>query len=313
MPELPEVETVRRGIAPVLEGHKITQALARRADLRWPLPERFAERLSGRRVERLNRRSKYILASLAPEKSCQAQTWLIHLGMSGRITIDTDPQEFQADRVVGRFHYPVAKGTDQRANEAVEVEATQKGFGKHDHIIVTTSKGRLIYNDARRFGAMDLWDTEDLANHPWLAHLGPEPLGNDFHAQALGKALAGRKAPIKALLLDQRIVAGLGNIYVCEALWRAGIAPTRPGGSLLSEHLEKLVRSIRTVLQEAIAAGGSSLRDHRQADGSLGYFQHAFKVYGRAEEPCSSEGCSAQVERIVQSGRSTFYCPRCQS
>ncbi|MCL5777679.1 bifunctional DNA-formamidopyrimidine glycosylase/DNA-(apurinic or apyrimidinic site) lyase [Limibaculum sp. FT325] len=282
MPELPEVETVRRGLEPVLAGHVLARVEQRRADLRWPLPERFAERLTGRRVGALGRRSKFILASLDGD-----ETWLIHLGMTGRVLIE--------GRMMGEFHHATPAP------------------GPHDHVILTTGDGvRIVYNDARRFGAMDLWPTESLSAHPWLARLGPEPLGNDFSAPVLAARLAGRMTPIKAALLDQRTVAGLGNIYVSEALHRAGIHPARMAGAISAARIERLVAEIRATLSEAIAAGGSSLRDYRQADGELGYFQHAFLVYDRDGEPCRRQGCAGTIRRIVQAGRSTFYCAKCQ-
>ncbi|MGF1660399.1 MAG: bifunctional DNA-formamidopyrimidine glycosylase/DNA-(apurinic or apyrimidinic site) lyase [Rubrimonas sp.] len=286
MPELPEVETVRRGLVPVLEGRVLSRVIQRRPDLRWPLPDRFAERLTGRRVSALRRRSKYLLLDLdgpapAPE------TLIAHLGMSGRLLI--------GGAALGAF-----------AHNAGAV-------GAHDHVVFETDDGaRVTFNDARRFGAMDLWPTADLAAHRWLAGLGPEPLGPDFHAQALGAALAGRRTPIKAALLDQRTVAGLGNIYVCEALHRAGISPRRIADGIGPARVARLAQAIRETLEAAIAAGGSSLRDYRRADGELGYFQHEFRVYGRAGAPCPTPGCAGEVGRIVQSGRSSFYCGRCQ-
>lgn len=280
MPELPEVETVRRGLAPLMEGRRILTAEIRRPDLRWPLPPQMAERLTGARVETLERRSKYLLARLD-----RGETLLVHLGMSGRWLVTGD--------VLGPFHH------------ALPAPA------KHDHVILDLEGGaRLTFNDARRFGAMDLWPSETIAAHPLLAGLGPEPLGNGFDAPALGRRLAGRVAPVKALLLDQRVVAGLGNIYVCEALWRAGISPLRAAGTLTADEIETLVAAIRAVLVDAIAAGGSSLRDYRRADGELGYFQHSFAVYGRGGEACPR--CGGTIARTVQSGRSSFHCPDCQ-
>ena len=288
MPELPEVETVRRGLAPVLEGRRILQADVRRPDLRWPFPPRMAERLAGARVERLGRRSKYLLADLDSR-----ETLIVHLGMSGRWLV--------SGVRVGVFHHALA---------APE---------KHDHVILDIEGGgRLTFNDARRFGAMDLWPTEDLEAHRLLASLGPEPLGNAFDGRYLAERLAGRKTPVKAVLLDQRVVAGLGNIYVCEALWRAGLSPTRAAGTLVrkdgrpTERCVRLADAIRTVIADAIAAGGSSLRDYMHTDGTLGYFQHSFAAYDREGEPCRREGCGGTIRRIVQSGRSTFHCPACQ-
>ncbi|MEL6642524.1 MAG: bifunctional DNA-formamidopyrimidine glycosylase/DNA-(apurinic or apyrimidinic site) lyase [Pseudomonadota bacterium] len=282
MPELPEVETVRRGLQPVIEGRVITRADVRRPDLRWPLPERMADRLTGQRITALRRRSKYILADLG-----SGETLIIHLGMSGRILIAGD--------TLGQFHH------EHPAPE------------KHDHIVFDIEGGaRVTFNDARRFGAMDLTATDAVEDHWLIDKLGPEPLGNAFNEDYLVAALMGRMTPIKAALLDQRIVAGLGNIYVCEALHRAGIAPTRKAGRIAARRVRTLVPVIRDVLAEAIAAGGSSLRDYRQADGELGYFQHAFRAYGRGGAPCPTPNCGGTIERIVQSGRSTFYCRQCQ-
>lgn len=282
MPELPEVETVRRGLAPVMEGGVIARAQVNRPDLRRPFPPDMAARLAGRGVLGLRRRSKYILADLT-----SGETLLIHLGMSGRMLISGDP--------LGRF--------------VAEHPAPEK----HDHVILHMENGaRITFNDPRRFGAMDLIRTEGAELHPLLAHLGPEPLGNDFNEDCLAAALGGRNTPIKSALLDQRIVAGLGNIYVCEVLFRAGISPRRKAGSLGAAAAAALVPVIRDVLNEAIEAGGSSLRDFRQADGELGYFQHGFDVYGREGQPCRAPGCTGTVQCIAQSGRSSFYCPQCQ-
>ncbi|MCR9273099.1 MULTISPECIES: bifunctional DNA-formamidopyrimidine glycosylase/DNA-(apurinic or apyrimidinic site) lyase [Mameliella] len=282
MPELPEVETVRRGLAPVMEGQVIAQARVNRPDLRWPFPENMADRLTGTRVERLRRRSKYILADLS-----SGETLLIHLGMSGRMLVSGDP--------LGTFVH------DHPAPE------------KHDHVVLDMGQGaRVTFNDPRRFGAMDLMDTAEAERHPLLVSLGPEPLGNGFSESYLSGMLKGRRTPIKSALLDQKIIAGLGNIYVCEALYRARIHPARKVNRISKARLGALVPIIREVLQDAIAAGGSSLRDFRQADGELGYFQHSFDVYGREGAPCRSEGCADTVRRIVQSGRSSFYCASCQ-
>lgn len=282
MPELPEVETVRRGLAPAMEGGVIARALVNRPDLRWPFPPDMAARLTGQPVLALRRRSKYILADLG-----SGETLLIHLGMSGRMLISGDP--------LGRFVQ------DHPAPE------------KHDHVVLEMASGaRITFNDPRRFGAMDLMPTAAFAAHPLLARLGPEPLGNAFHGDYLAAALKGRNTPVKSALLDQRIVAGLGNIYVCETLFRAGISPRRKAGNLGARRVAALVPVIRDVLGDAIEAGGSSLRDFRQADGELGYFQHSFDVYGREGQACRTPGCDATVRRIVQSGRSSFYCPQCQ-
>lgn len=282
MPELPEVETVRRGLQPAMEGAVIAQADVNRPDLRWPFPARMAERLKGQQVLRLRRRSKYILADLASGESL-----LIHLGMSGRMLISGDP--------LGQFVH------EHPAPE------------KHDHVVFHMNNGaRVTFNDPRRFGAMDLMGTPAAEQHKLLASLGPEPLGNDFHEAHLVAALKGRNTPIKSALLDQRIVAGLGNIYVCEALYRAGIHPARKAGRISAGRVAGLVPIIRQVLAEAIEAGGSSLRDFRQADGELGYFQHRFDVYGREGAPCRTPDCGQVIRRIVQSGRSSFYCSQCQ-
>jgi formamidopyrimidine-DNA glycosylase len=282
MPELPEVETVRRGLAPVLEGRLLARVAQNRPDLRWPLPERFAARLTGRRVLRLGRRSKYLLGELDG-----GETLLVHLGMSGRMVVEGE--------TLGDF-----------------VQDTGR-LVAHDHIVMETDGGaRIVYNDPRRFGAMDLWPTDALDAHRLLAGLGPEPLGNAFSGPYLAARLEGRRTSIKAALLDQRIVAGLGNIYVCEALHRAGIRPTRLAGSISRGRIEGLVEAIRETLRAAIEAGGSSLRDYRQADGGLGYFQHDFRVYGRVGQPCVTPGCKGEVRRLVQSARSSFHCPRCQ-
>ncbi|WP_299900076.1 bifunctional DNA-formamidopyrimidine glycosylase/DNA-(apurinic or apyrimidinic site) lyase [uncultured Ruegeria sp.] len=282
MPELPEVETVRRGLSPAMEGVVIERADVNRPDLRWPFPERMAERLTGQRVERLRRRSKYILADLS-----SGETLLIHLGMSGRMTVSGDP--------VGQF---------VQDHPAVQ---------KHDHVVFHMANGaRITFNDPRRFGAMDLLQTANAEDHKLLSVLGPEPLGNDFHDQHLIDAFKGKNTPVKSALLDQGIVAGLGNIYVCEALYRGRVSPRRKAGQISASRVAALVPIIRQVLQDAIEAGGSSLRDFRQADGELGYFQHKFDVYGREGEACRTEGCGAPIKRITQSGRSSFYCAQCQ-
>jgi formamidopyrimidine-DNA glycosylase len=282
MPELPEVETVRRGLLPAMEGGVIARAEVNRPDLRWPFPEAMAERLTGQRVLGLRRRSKYILADLG-----SSETLLIHLGMSGRMLVSGDP--------LGQFHH------DHPAPQ------------KHDHVVLHMASGaRVTFNDPRRFGAMDLLPTAGEAQHRLLAGIGPEPLGNGFSETYLVAALKDRRTPIKAALLDQRIVAGLGNIYVCEALYRAGIHPARRANRISASRLAALVPIIRQVLTEAIAAGGSSLKDFRQADGDLGYFQHSFDVYGREGAPCRTPGCDHLIRRIVQSGRSSFYCGQCQ-
>ena len=282
MPELPEVETVRRGLAPVMEGHVIARAQVNRPDLRWPFPERMAEQLAGKKVQALRRRSKYILADLS-----SGETLIIHLGMSGRMLI--------SGAKLGQFHH------DHPAP------------AKHDHVVLDMENGaRVTFNDARRFGAMDLAPTEGVEDHWLIRDIGPEPLGNAFNEAYLVERFKGRNTPVKSALLDQRLVAGLGNIYVCEVLYRAGISPSRKAGRIAAPRVAGLVPIIRAVLEEAIEAGGSSLRDYRQADGELGYFQHGFRVYDREGQPCLTEGCVSTIGRIVQSGRSSFFCPTCQ-
>lgn len=283
MPELPEVETVRRGLLPVMEGARIARAEVNRPDLRWPFPDRMADRLTGRTVTALRRRSKYILADLD-----SGETLLVHLGMSGRMLI--------SGAQLGSFHH------DHPAPQ------------KHDHVVLHLGNGaRITFNDARRFGAMDLMPTDRADQHLLLRDLGPEPFGNDFNEPYLAGRLKGRKTPIKAALLDQRIVAGLGNIYVAETLFRARISPLRLAGELAEAQVYSLVPVIREVLAEAIEAGGSSLRDFRQANGELGYFSKHFQVYDREGDPCETPGCTGTITRSVQSGRSSFWCPTCQS
>ncbi len=287
MPELPEVETVRGGLAPVLEGRRLARVEARRPDLRFPLPPNFVQLLTGATVQKLERRAKYLLARLDRE-----DTLVMHLGMSGRFEIARPEGEERP----GRFHY--AADPDP----------------KHAHIVFETDTGaRVTYYDPRRFGYMALVNTATLHLHPWFAGLGPEPLSDAFDASRLEQALAGRKQGPKTLLLDQKIVAGLGNIYVCEALNRAKISPFRPAGGISGPRLRRLVSEIKAVLQEAIAAGGSTLRDFAQADGALGYFQHRFRTYDREGQPCCNAGCPGVIDRQVQAGRSTFFCPVCQT
>ncbi|OYX36508.1 MAG: DNA-formamidopyrimidine glycosylase [Caulobacterales bacterium 32-69-10] len=285
MPELPEVETVRRGLAPHLEGARLSRVDQRRPDLRFPLPERFVQRLEGATVEALERRAKYLLARLDT-----GETLVVHLGMTGRFMVDgPDPSQ------PGKFH-----------REAGEDP-------KHTHVVFETEGGaRLAFNDARRFGFMDLIATKDLPAHPWFAGMGPEPLGPDFDDKTLAKAFTARKQNVKVTLLDQKVVAGLGNIYVCEALHRAKVGPERSAGSIKPKELSRLVAAIRAVLEDAIRAGGSTLRDYRHTDGELGYFQHDFRVYDREGDPCPTAACPGAIRRIVQAGRSTFFCPACQ-
>lgn len=293
MPELPEVETVRCGLAPIFEHQTIEWLELRRPDLRFPFPDRFGAAVSGRVCIALGRRSKYLLMDLD-----NGAVVVMHLGMSGSFRV------LLADDVhmPGDFHH------ERSRNEA------------HDHVIFHLSNGtRVVYNDPRRFGFMDLMDRVDLPQHKFFRSLGVEPTGNALGAEYLAARFAGRKAPLKSSLLDQRIIAGLGNIYVCESLWRTGLAPDRACGTLVRKDgkprksLVMLTGHIRDIIDEAIAAGGSSLRDHAQTDGSLGYFQHSFSVYDRENESCKRPGCDGVVNRMVQSGRSTFYCPSCQS
>ncbi len=280
MPELPEVETVCRGLRPKLEGRRLTRVLQRRPDLRFPLPEAFVERLEGRRVSRIDRRAKYILMHLD-----SGEVLLCHLGMSGRMLL---------------------------------MNGETRPLDRHDHVVFFTEDGGEIrFNDARRFGMMDLVAPEGLARHRLLKDLGPEPLSNAFNGPELAARLKGRRSPIKAALLDQKVVAGLGNIYVSEALFFAGISPRRQAYTVQGARAERLAAAVRKVLNAAIAAGGSSLRDYVQADGELGYFQHHWAVYDRAGEPCPGCDCGAAtlssvqggIRRIVQSNRATFYCP----
>jgi len=279
MPELPEVETVRRGLAPVMEGRILFDARLRRSGLRRPFPEGFRARTVGRRIVDVDRRAKYLLIRLDDEGVI-----IIHLGMSGRMLIQAmppDPPE------------------------------------KHDHVVFVLDDGRaVVFNDARRFGLMDLTTARDLAAHPDLRDLGPEPIGNAFSGEVLAERVGSRRAAIKVVLLDQNIVAGLGNIYVSESLFQAGIAPDRPAASLSPEEFGRLAEAARDVIARAIAAGGSTLRDHRTVDGDLGYFQHSFAVYGREGEACPGCDCDrvrgGGIRRAVQAGRSTYFCPERQ-
>jgi formamidopyrimidine-DNA glycosylase len=290
MPELPEVETVRTGLEPVLQGHVITEAHTRRGDLRRPFPRDFAARLKGRKVKKLWRRAKYILADLD-----DGETLVIHLGMSGRMSVYAHGKP----RKIGSYVYDTAPAT--------------AGEGKHDHVVFETdAPARIIFNDHRRFGLMDLVQTDRLAEHKLFKDIGIEPLSGQLTPAWLALALHGKKTPIKSALLDQRLIAGLGNIYVCEALFRAKISPKRLAGAVPKDKLGPLVTAIKKVLKDAIAAGGSTLRDHAQATGDPGNFQHHFLVYGREGKPCKL-GCKGTVKRIVQAGRSTFYCSRCQT
>ena len=300
MPELPEVETVRRGLQPVMEGSKIESVEARRKDLRFPFQKDFEARLRGQTVTGLGRRAKYLMADLA-----SGDVLLMHLGMSGSFRI-LKPGEADTP---GAFHHPRAKDT------------------AHDHVVFHMSSGaEIVFNDPRRFGYMKIIARQVIDQEPLLRGLGPEPLGNAFDAKMLARSCAGKKTSLKAALLDQRVVAGLGNIYVCEALFRAHLSPKRMAATLATkagqrkgvaggeptERAERLVEAIHVVLNQAIKAGGSSLRDHRQTSGELGYFQHSFQVYDREGEKCQTAGCGGIVKRFTQNGRSTFWCPKCQ-
>jgi formamidopyrimidine-DNA glycosylase len=290
MPELPEVETVRMGLEPVLDGHTFTKVVTRRSDLRRPFPPDFAKRLTGRKVKRLWRRAKYLLADLD-----DGETLVVHLGMSGRMAVYAEGR----GRELGIY-----------AHEAAHPEA---GHGKHDHVIFeTNAPAKIVFSDHRRFGLMTLLETDKLNDDPLFDGLGPEPLSKDFDVPYLKGALKAKRTPIKSALLDQRVVAGLGNIYVCEALFLAHISPKRLASKVQSDKIAPLVDDIKVTLKEAIKAGGSSLRDHARPDGSLGEFQHRFRVYDREGKPCPGQGCKGKIKRIVQAGRSTFYCPSCQ-
>lgn len=296
MPELPEVETVRRGLQPVMEGARLARVELRRKDLRFPFPQRFSERLAGKRIVALGRRAKYLLVEIE-----DGPALICHLGMSGSFRIEQDDAD---PATQGVFHHERSKAA------------------QHDHVVFHLDgdkrpPARVIYNDPRRFGFM-LFAEDGLANHPMLSGLGPEPTGNALDGAMLRELLRDRLAPLKAALLDQRTIAGLGNIYVCEALWRAGLSPSRAAGTIAGRgkramaSSDALASAIRAVIAEAIEAGGSSLRDHIRTDGTLGYFQHSFSVYDREGEPCRKSGCGGHIERVVQSGRSTFYCRTCQ-
>jgi formamidopyrimidine-DNA glycosylase len=292
MPELPEVETVRRGLQPAMEGAKILAAEARRKDLRFPFQKDFVARLQGQTVTGLGRRAKYLMADLD-----SGDVLLMHLGMSGSFRV----VKADAQTTPGQFHHP--RGKDEA----------------HDHVVFHMSSGNdIVFNDPRRFGYMKIIARNALDDEPLLRDLGPEPLGNEFDAAMLARSCANKKTSLKAALLDQRVVAGLGNIYVCEALYRAHLSPRRLAATLATkkgeptDHARRLVEAIHAVLNEAIKAGGSSLRDHRQTSGELGYFQHSFQVYDREGEPCRTNGCAGIVKRFTQNGRSTFWCPKCQ-
>ena len=292
MPELPEVETVRRGLQPAMEGSKIVKAEARRKDLRFPFQNDFVARLEGQTVTGLGRRAKYLMADLA-----SGDVLLMHLGMSGSFRVVAG----DGKSAPGKFHHP---RSEDRA---------------HDHVVFHMSSGAtVVFNDPRRFGYMKIFARDRIEDEPLLQGLGPEPLGNEFDAKMLARACANKKTSLKAALLDQRVVAGLGNIYVCEALFRSHLSPRRLAATLATkkgeptDHAKRLVNAIHAVLNQAIKAGGSSLRDHRQTSGELGYFQHSFQVYDREGEKCQTAGCGGIVKRFTQNGRSTFWCPKCQ-
>ncbi|WP_068311075.1 bifunctional DNA-formamidopyrimidine glycosylase/DNA-(apurinic or apyrimidinic site) lyase [Polycladidibacter hongkongensis] len=297
MPELPEVETVRRGLAPTLESGRILRVELRRADLRFPFPDGFAAQLEGATITSLARRAKYLQAD-----TDRGDVLVMHLGMSGSFRVLEGAEE-----TVAPFHGAVGRKP------------------KHDHVVlhIQADKGqgaraRVVYNDPRRFGFMDLIKRSELEAHPYFVQMGVEPLGNALDGALLQELFAGRKTPLKAALLNQRFIAGLGNIYVCEALWRAGLSPFASANSICGDSTaaqitrNSLARHIKEVLQEAVAAGGSTLKDHASTDGSLGYFQHRFAVYGREGDPCLAKNCKDKINREVQSGRSTFFCPSCQ-
>ena len=292
MPELPEVETVRRGLQPVMEGFRIVKIEVRRKDLRFPFQRDFVARLTGQTVTGLGRRAKYLMADLG-----SGDVLLMHLGMSGSFRVIKDEEQ----KTPGKFQHPRA------------------GDRTHDHVVFQMSSGAcVVFNDPRRFGYMKIIARQALDEEPLLRGLGPEPLGNEFDAAMLAHACADKKTSLKAALLDQRVVAGLGNIYVCEALYRSHLSPRRLAATLATkkgeptDHAKRLVSAIHAVLNQAIKAGGSSLRDHRQTSGELGYFQHSFQVYDREGEKCQTAGCGGIVKRFTQNGRSTFWCPKCQ-
>jgi len=288
MPELPEVETVKMGLAPAMEHYRFMRVETRRGDLRIPFPPDFAKRLVGRTVNRLRRRAKYLLADLDG-----GETLVMHLGMSGRLSVYAEGRQ----RKLGRYVY--------------ESAPRDAGHAKHDHVIFETdAPARIVFTDPRRFGLMTLVETDALDESKLFKDIGIEPLSKDFDAAWLAKVLHGRRTPIKSALLDQRIIAGVGNIYACEALFRARISPTRIAAKIAAPRISDLVAAIKCVLRDAIQAGGSSLRDYVKADGALGEFQHRFAVYDQEGKPCPA--CKGKVKRIVQGGRSTFYCPACQ-
>ena len=288
MPELPEVETVRQGLLPIMREMRIVKLDQRRLDLRWPLPEDMPSRLESAKILNVLRRSKYLLFSLST-----AETLIVHLGMSGRLLVLKSLN--QTTTALGNFNFNTHK------------------FDKHDHIIMyLESDVRIVYNDPRRFGAMDLISTLEINNHKWLQNLGPEPLGDEFSSDYLYQMLQKRKSSVKAALMDQSLVAGLGNIYVLEALWLSGISPLREAKKILKTEVEILIVSIKNVLSSAIDAGGTSLQDFRQVGGELGYFQQRLHIYGRAVQICKNKECVGFVQRVKQLGRTSYYCDRCQ-
>lgn len=310
MPELPEVETVRRGLEPFLVGNAFARVDQRRPDLRFPLPSQFAKRLTGRKVEALDRRAKYLLARLD-----NGEVLVMHLGMTGRFRVESPSRNRRSSAKEDHK----SQGFDDTALEFGEFVYAPDPSPKHEHIVFQLRDGTLLrYHDARRFGFMDLIPNARLEDHPLFKGLGVEPLSPGFTPKWLAGRLKGKTTSIKAALVDQRLAAGLGNIYACEALHRAGLSPLRKAGSLATKSgepttkTEALVAAVRAVLEDAIEAGGSSLRDYRRADGRLGRFQHRFKTYDREGKPCRKKGCGGTVRRIVQGGRSTFYCPSCQ-
>jgi formamidopyrimidine-DNA glycosylase len=293
MPELPEVETVRRGLEPAMQDARLVKVEVRRGDLRWPLPKDFVQRLQGKTVTGVGRRAKYLLVDVS-----SGDVLIMHLGMSGSFHVF---RKAGGAKALGRYYH-------ERAKHAA-----------HDHVVFYMSSGAIVtFNDPRRFGSMKIVARTALEAEPLLRALGPEPLGNAFDAAMLARACKGKKTSLKTALLDQRVVAGLGNIYVCEALHRARLSPKRMASTVATktgapnERAERLVEAIKAVLNDAIKDGGSSLRDHKLTDGEIGMFQHHFRVYGREGEKCRTAGCSGTVKRIVQNGRSTFYCPACQ-
>ncbi|MCP4183829.1 MAG: bifunctional DNA-formamidopyrimidine glycosylase/DNA-(apurinic or apyrimidinic site) lyase [Hyphomicrobiales bacterium] len=296
MPELPEVETVKRGLAPAMEGARFTKIILNRLNLRFPFPDDFATRLENSQIKEVGRRAKYLTLYLDSD-----DVLIMHLGMSG---------SFHVEQMIGGKSVEKNKHRDRDRIPA------------HDHVVFhlenKEKQFHVIYNDPRRFGFMDLVNFNQLGNHKYFVNLGIEPTGNSLDGTCISQLFAGRKAPLKAAMLDQKLIAGLGNIYVCEALWQAGLSPIRQAKSIAvnskiaRSRAEVLADAIRDVIANAIAAGGSSLSDHRKTDGTLGYFQHSFNVYDREGETCNKEQCSGQIKRIVQSGRSTYYCSICQ-